>query len=97
MQKQAENILLEAEQNKKLHHVACNFVKQPGHIYHLYKQESGQFYFSMLSPEVNITCIIHTLITLNICNFLYLVSAYSNAYRNGMILKHRKATKALLD
>ncbi|XP_020277899.1 uncharacterized protein C1orf50 homolog [Pseudomyrmex gracilis] len=51
LQKQAESILLEAERNKKLHHVACNFVKKPGHIYHLYKRKSGQFYFSMLSPE----------------------------------------------
>lgn len=53
LQKQAESILLEAERNAKLHHVACNFVKQPGHIYHLYQRDSGQFYFSMLSPEVN--------------------------------------------
>lgn len=55
LQKQAENILLEAEQNVKLHHAACNFVKHPGHIYHLYQRESGQVYFSMLSPEVNNT------------------------------------------
>ncbi|CAL1679326.1 unnamed protein product [Lasius platythorax] len=51
LQKQAEGIFVEAEQNAKLHHVACNFVKQPGHIYHLYQRDSGQFYFSMLSPE----------------------------------------------
>ncbi|KAM0728969.1 Uncharacterized protein ACS0PU_004323 [Formica fusca] len=51
LQKQAESILLEAERNAKLHHVACNFIKQPGHIYHLYQRDSGQFYFSMLSPE----------------------------------------------
>ncbi|GAB1867048.1 hypothetical protein CAJAP_08127 [Camponotus japonicus] len=51
LQKQAESILLEAEQNVKLHHAACNFVKQPGHTYHLYQRESGQVYFSMLSPE----------------------------------------------
>ncbi|XP_011333878.1 uncharacterized protein C1orf50 homolog isoform X2 [Ooceraea biroi] len=51
LQKQAESILLEAERNAKLHHAACNFVKQPGHVYHLYQRESGQFYFSMLSPQ----------------------------------------------
>ncbi|XP_071639328.1 uncharacterized protein C1orf50 homolog [Temnothorax longispinosus] len=51
LQKQAEGILLEAQRNAKLHHAACNFVKQPGHIYHLYQRESGQLYFSMLSPE----------------------------------------------
>lgn len=53
LQKQAEGILLEAERNAKLHHVACNFVKQPGQIYHLYQRESGQFYFSIISPEVS--------------------------------------------
>lgn len=54
LQKQTESILLEAARNANLHHVACNFVKQPGHVYHLYQRESGQLYFSMLSPEVNI-------------------------------------------
>lgn len=53
LQKQAEGILLEAERNAKLHHVACNFVKQPGQVYHLYQRESGQLYFSMISPEVS--------------------------------------------
>lgn len=51
LQKQTESILLEAARNANLHHVACNFVKQPGHVYHLYQRESGQLYFSMLSPE----------------------------------------------
>ncbi|XP_011685886.1 PREDICTED: uncharacterized protein C1orf50 homolog [Wasmannia auropunctata] len=51
LQRQAQGILLEAERNAKLHHVACNFVKRPGQIYHLYQRETGQFYFSMLSPE----------------------------------------------
>ncbi|XP_046741858.1 uncharacterized protein C1orf50 homolog [Diprion similis] len=51
LQKQAENVLLEAKQHTYLHHAACNFRKQPGHIYHVYLRESGQTYFSMLSPE----------------------------------------------
>lgn len=51
LQKQAENILLEANQNIKLHHAACNFIKKPGQIYHLYERKSGQYYFSMLNPE----------------------------------------------
>lgn len=51
LQKEAENVLLEANLNMKLHHAACNFVKQPGQVYHLYERESGQCYFSMLSPE----------------------------------------------
>ncbi|XP_012264022.2 uncharacterized protein C1orf50 homolog isoform X1 [Athalia rosae] len=51
LQKQAENVLQEAKQNTYLHHAACNFRKQPGHVYHIYLRESGQTYFSMLSPE----------------------------------------------
>ncbi|XP_043602071.1 uncharacterized protein C1orf50 homolog isoform X1 [Bombus pyrosoma] len=51
LKKQAENILTEADWNMKLHHVPCNFVKHPGHVYHLYQKESGQLYLSMISPE----------------------------------------------
>ncbi|XP_076757501.1 uncharacterized protein C1orf50 homolog isoform X2 [Xylocopa sonorina] len=51
LKKQAESVLMEAEWNTKLHHVACNFVKHPGHVYHLYERETGQLYFSMISPE----------------------------------------------
>lgn len=52
LQGQAKKILEDSEENTGLHHVACNFKKIPGNIYHLYKKESGQTYFSMLSPEV---------------------------------------------
>lgn len=51
LQKQTHSILLEAVHNANLHHVACNFVKKPDHVYHLYQRESGQLYFSMLSPQ----------------------------------------------
>ncbi|XP_043281067.1 uncharacterized protein C1orf50 homolog isoform X2 [Venturia canescens] len=51
LQKQAEKVLLEAKEQTFLHHAACNFVKHSGQIYHLYERESGQCYFSMLSPE----------------------------------------------
>ncbi|XP_051172131.1 uncharacterized protein C1orf50 homolog isoform X1 [Leptopilina boulardi] len=49
--KQAEKVLSETKQNMNLHYAACNFVKQPGNIYHLYQRESGQCYLSILSPE----------------------------------------------
>jgi hypothetical protein len=52
LQQQAHKVLLDAKENLKLHHAACNFHKIPGHIYHLYERSSGQWYFSMLSPEV---------------------------------------------
>jgi hypothetical protein len=52
LQQQAHKVLLEAKEDLKLHHAACNFNKRPGHIYYLYERSSGQQYFSILSPEV---------------------------------------------
>lgn len=52
LQQQARHILMEAKDSLTLHRAACNFVKHPGNIYHLYERASGQTYFSMLSPEV---------------------------------------------
>lgn len=46
------DVISEAKLSKELNSVACNFVKIPGHIYHLYERPSGQKYLSMLSPEV---------------------------------------------
>ncbi|KXJ80580.1 hypothetical protein RP20_CCG024355 [Aedes albopictus] len=51
LQEQARKILEETQTAQDLHQAACNFKKIPGHIYHLYKRDSGQTYFSMLSPE----------------------------------------------
>lgn len=53
LQSQAQKILEESEENTNLHHAACNFQKVPGKLYHLYKRNSGQTYFSMLSPTVS--------------------------------------------
>lgn len=52
LKKQAEKVLIDAKENAMLHHAACNFVKHPGNIYHLYEKSTGQCYFSMLSVEV---------------------------------------------
>ncbi|KAJ6646478.1 hypothetical protein Bhyg_01689 [Pseudolycoriella hygida] len=51
LQAQAQKILEESEGSMNLHKAACNFRKVPGNIYHLFERESGQNYFSMLSPE----------------------------------------------
>lgn len=48
------NVFEETKLSMELHNVACNFVKKPGHIYHLYQKPSGQQYLGMLSPEVKI-------------------------------------------
>lgn len=51
LQEQARKVLEDARRDADLHHVACNMVKKPGNIYYLYQQESGQQYFSIISPE----------------------------------------------
>ncbi|XP_037599101.1 uncharacterized protein C1orf50 homolog isoform X2 [Cebus imitator] len=51
LQEQARKILENAHRDADLHHVACNIVKKPGNIYYLYKRESGQQYFSIISPK----------------------------------------------
>lgn len=45
-------VLDEANRDADLNHVACNLVKKPGNIYYMYRRESGQRYFSILSPKV---------------------------------------------
>ena len=52
LQEQARKVLKEAKDNADLHHIACNLVKKPGNLYHLYRRPSGQRYFSLLSPQV---------------------------------------------
>jgi len=52
LQSQAQAVLEEANLNKELHHIACNFKKVPGKIYYVYRrEESGAKYMSMISPE----------------------------------------------
>lgn len=53
LQKQAQEILEEAQLNTRLHHAACNFKKVPGTVYYLYRRAAGQEYFSMIKPEVH--------------------------------------------
>ncbi|XP_027254894.1 uncharacterized protein C1orf50 homolog isoform X6 [Cricetulus griseus] len=48
---QVQKVLEDARRDADLHHVACNMVKKPGNIYYLYQRESGQQYFSIISPE----------------------------------------------
>ncbi|XP_045715195.1 uncharacterized protein C1orf50 homolog [Phyllostomus hastatus] len=51
LQEQARQVLEDARRDADLHHAACNIVKKPGNIYYLYKRESGQRYFSIISPK----------------------------------------------
>jgi len=50
LQDQARAILEETRRNQELHRAACNFRRQPGKIYHLYRKPGGGTYFSMLTP-----------------------------------------------
>lgn len=50
LQDEARKVLEEAQQDMQLHQAACNFKRQPGKIYHLYRKSDGSLYFSMLSP-----------------------------------------------
>ncbi|KAM4807031.1 uncharacterized protein C1orf50 homolog [Urocitellus parryii] len=51
LQEQARKVLADAHRDADLHRAACNMVKKPGNIYYLYKRESGQQYFSIISPQ----------------------------------------------
>ncbi|KAG9260264.1 hypothetical protein AMEX_G26498 [Astyanax mexicanus] len=51
LQEQARKVLEDAKRDADLHHAACNVVKKPGNMYYLYMRESGQRYFSILSPK----------------------------------------------
>lgn len=53
LQSQAHQILRDIKTDVNLHQAACNFKKVPGKTYYLYQRESGQCYFSMLSPQVS--------------------------------------------
>ncbi|XP_060708019.1 uncharacterized protein C1orf50 homolog [Hemiscyllium ocellatum] len=51
LQEKARKVLEEAKRDADLHHVACNVVKKPGTVYFMYRRDSGQRYFSILSPK----------------------------------------------
>lgn len=51
LQEEARQVLEDTQKDQQLHQAACNFQRQPGHIYHLYRKPDGRTWFSMLSPE----------------------------------------------
>lgn len=51
LQEQARRLLEEARDASQLHRAMCSFRKIPGKIYHLYRRDDGELYFSMLSPD----------------------------------------------
>lgn len=51
LQEEARAVLAAAEESAMLHRARCTFVRRPGHVYHLYRRDGGELYFSMLSPR----------------------------------------------
>lgn len=51
LQQEARSILETSARDQQLHRAQCQFKRQPGKIYHLYKRSEDTLYFSMLSPE----------------------------------------------
>ncbi|MFO0758391.1 MAG: DUF2452 domain-containing protein [Byssovorax sp.] len=50
LQDEARAVLDEAARAARMHRARCSFRKVPGHVYHLYRRDDGELYFSMLSP-----------------------------------------------
>merc|ERR1711994_1080470 len=51
LQEQARKILEDAQRDKEINHMACNFKRIPGKLYFIYKRPNGKNYMSMISPE----------------------------------------------
>lgn len=51
LQAEARTVLEETQRDQDLHRAQCNFQRQPGKLYHLYRKPDGSLYFSMLSPQ----------------------------------------------
>jgi hypothetical protein len=50
LQQQAADALERAQRDALLHRAQCRFKKLPGRVYHLYRPDAGEPYFSLLSP-----------------------------------------------
>jgi hypothetical protein len=51
LQEEARSVLESVKTDQALHRAQCNFKRQPGKIYHLYRKDDESQYFSMLSPQ----------------------------------------------
>lgn len=51
LRERAQDVLERARRDAGLHRARCRFRKQPGRVYHLYREPDGTAYFSLLSPE----------------------------------------------
>ncbi|UJR82128.1 DUF2452 domain-containing protein [Sandaracinus amylolyticus] len=50
LQEEARRILDDTRKDLDLHRARCSFVRRPGQVYHLYRREDGELWFSMIGP-----------------------------------------------
>lgn len=51
LQDKAREVLQEARRDLDLHRARCAFSRRVGHVYHLYRRDDGELYWSMVAPE----------------------------------------------
>ncbi len=51
LQEKAREILEDARRDLDLHRARCAFSRRVGHVYHLYRRDDGELYWSMLAPD----------------------------------------------
>lgn len=51
LQEEAQRVLERTRRNLDLHRARCTFVRKPGGVYHLYRREGGELWFSMIGPD----------------------------------------------
>lgn len=51
LQEQAREVLTRARRDADLHRARCRFEKRAGQVYHLYRRDDGELWFSLLAPE----------------------------------------------
>lgn len=55
LQEQAHVLLEKARRDAELHRARCSFEKKPGGEYHLYREPSGEAWFSRIAPDEWVT------------------------------------------
>ncbi|AKU94187.1 Hypothetical protein AKJ09_00851 [Labilithrix luteola] len=51
LQDEARALLERARRDAELHRARCNFEKKPGGVYHLYRKDDGERWFSLFAPS----------------------------------------------
>lgn len=51
LQDEARALLERARRDAELHRARCNFEKKPGGVYHLYRKDDGELWFSLFGPS----------------------------------------------